>query len=590
MNSIAKISHPSDRILEAKQKLLFRMGTQAFAQAAFENAIDYFTRSLELGRYNRQTKADAYYWRGESKYRLEQYQGAASDLRMYLEFATGKTTEEYALALYNLGYTAFKQKQYAGALTWFTRCAESSAPKQKAVIADTYNRMGDCNFYARQFDEARRLYAKAVEADPSFGDYSLFQEAFVLGLQRDYNGKIQALNRMLTTYPSSEYIDDALYEQGRAFVQLEDSKDAIERYSTLLQRYPDSPLARKAASEIGLLYYQNDRYDEAIAAYKKVIISYPGSDEARMAQRDLKSIYVDLNKVDDYMAFASSIPGGANFDVNERDSLTYTAAERVYMKGNLAEAKSSFTRYLQSFPQGAFSVDAHYYLGLIDYNEKNYREAAVHLDKVLAYPDNKYAGEAMAMSADMAYTDKDYAKALNIYRQMADKATAQDARIEALTGALRCAWMLNEPEEVVGLASSVLAQNKLNPELETEARYYRAKALLKDGKGTEAVKDLEVLAKDTRNVYGAEAKYLLAQYYFDEGNTVEAEKEILDYIDVSTPYAYWLARSFVLLSDVYMKLGRNLDAKQYLLSLKQNYQADDDIAEMIETRLSKLNK
>lgn len=590
LNSIAKISHPSDRILEAKQKLLFRMGTQAFAQAAFENAIDYFTRSLELGRYNRQTKADAYYWRGESKYRLEQYQGAASDLRMYLEFATGKTTEEYALALYNLGYTAFKQKQYAGALTWFTRCAESSAPKQKAVIADTYNRMGDCNFYARQFDEARRLYAKAVEADPSFGDYSLFQEAFVLGLQRDYNGKIQALNRMLTTYPSSEYIDDALYEQGRAFVQLEDSKDAIERYSTLLQRYPDSPLARKAASEIGLLYYQNDRYDEAIAAYKKVIISYPGSDEARMAQRDLKSIYVDLNKVDDYMAFASSIPGGANFDVNERDSLTYTAAERVYMKGNLAEAKSSFTRYLQSFPQGAFSVDAHYYLGLIDYNEKNYREAAVHLDKVLAYPDNKYAGEAMAMSADMAYTDKDYAKALNIYRQMADKATAQDARIEALTGALRCAWMLNEPEEVVGLASSVLAQNKLNPELETEARYYRAKALLKDGKGTEAVKDLEVLAKDTRNVYGAEAKYLLAQYYFDEGNTAEAEKEILDYIDVSTPYAYWLARSFVLLSDVYMKLGRNLDAKQYLLSLKQNYQADDDIAEMIETRLSKLNK
>ena len=82
----------------------------------------------------------------------------------------------------------------------------------------------------------------------------------------------------------------------------------------------------------------------------------------------------------------------------------------------------------------------------------------------------------------------------------------------------------------------------------------------------------------------------LAQYYFDEGNTAEAEKEILDYIDVSTPHAYWLARSFVLLSDVYMKLGRNLDAKQYLLSLKQNYQADDDIAKMIETRLSKLNK
>ena len=101
---------------------------------------------------------------------------------------------------------------------------------------------------------------------------------------------------------------------------------------------------------------------------------------------------------------------------------------------------------------------------------------------------------------------------------------------------------------------------------------------------------MSALAKDTRNVYGAEAKYLLAQLYFDEGQADKAEKEVLDYIEVSTPHAYWLARSFILLSDIYMEMGRELDAKQYLLSLKQNYQADDDIAEMIETRLVKLNK
>lgn len=113
--------------------------------------------------------------------------------------------------------------------------------------------------------------------------------------------------------------------------------------------YPESPLSRKAPNEIGLLYYQTDQYDKAIAAYKKVITAYPGSEEARLAQRDLKSIYIDLNKVDDYMAFASQISGGANFDVNERDSLTYVAAERVYMRGEIAEAKNSFVRYLQSF-------------------------------------------------------------------------------------------------------------------------------------------------------------------------------------------------------------------------------------------------
>ena len=76
------------------------------------------------------------------------------------------------------------------------------------------------------------------------------------------------------------------------------------------------------------------------------------------------------------------------------------------MRGNITEAKNSFVRYLQSFPQGAFSVDAHYYLGLIDYNEKNYTGAVSHLDKVVEYPDNKFSGEAMAMCADIAYREK----------------------------------------------------------------------------------------------------------------------------------------------------------------------------------------
>ena len=39
-----------------------------------------------------------------------------------------------------------------------------------------------------------------------------------------------------------------------------------------------------------------------------------------------------------------------------------------------------------------------------------------------------------------------------------------------------------------------------------------------------------------------------------------------------------------------MATGKNLDARQYLLSLQQNYQADDDIAGMIQQRLDKLGQ
>lgn len=590
LRSIEKIKQPGVRILEAKQKILFRLGTQAFANADFPTAVDYFNRSLQLGGYNLKTQADTYYWRGESHYRLGQYAQAASDFTSYLSQSEAQDNTTYGLALYNLGYSYFKQKDYRNAGTWFARFVErytQSGSAAQSIRADAYNRLGDCRFYARQWAAAQACYAQASAVDRTAADYALYQQAFVRGLQKDYAGKVSDLDKLLSGYPDSQYADDALYERGRAYVQLQNNPQAIASFSELVSKYPESSVARKGAGEIGLLYYQDDKYPEAIAAYKKVISDYPGSEEARQAQRDLRSIYIDLNQVDAYTQYASTIKGGIAVEAGERDSLTYVAAEKVYIRGDLDGAKTSFTRYLQQFPQGAFALNAHYYLGLIAYNRKDFATARQHLDKVIEYPNNEYSEEAIIMGAEIAFNDKDYARALTLYKLLKDKTASAERRQLAQVGILRCAYLTKNNEEVVLAAGDLLANSKLSPELANEARYYRAKAALATSP-SQAVDDLRTLAKDTRNAYGAEAKYRLAQYYFDAGQTDAAEKELLDYIEVSTPHAYWLARSFVLLSDVYVKLGRTMEARQYLLSLQQNYQADDDIASMIESRLQKL--
>ena len=590
LGSIEKIRQPGARILEAKQNILFRLGTQAFANAQFPEAINYLDESLKFGQYNASTKAGAYYWRGEANYRLEKYVEAGKDLKQYLKYATDRSADEYGLALYNLGYTEFKQKRYGDALNWFSQYVKRGGKNHPQVQADAYNRMGDCHFYVRDFDAARKSYAKAVETEPALGDYSIYQEAFVKGLQKDYTGKIQLLNKLITDYPKSQYIDDALYEQGRSFVQLEDNANAIGRYQMLVKNFPESYNARKAANEIGLLYYQDDKFDEAIAAYQAVIKNYPGSEEARLAQRDLKSIYIDLNRVDEYANYASTISGGVNFDVNERDSLTYVAAERVYMRGDTNQAKESFMRYLQTFPEGAFSLNANYFVGLIEYNQKNYEQAMACLNKVLEYPANKYSEDARVMSAEMAYVSKDYDKALEHYKRLREQTASSERRQLAETGMLRSAAMMGNTEEIIFASTAIITEAKVSPEVLNEALYYRAKALVAIGQQSEAMNDWKTLSADTRNVYGAEAKYQLAQAYYDAGKYAEAEAELLDYINVSTPHVYWLARGFVLLSDVYSKMGRKLDARQYLLSLKQNYQAEDDIAGMIESRLEALKE
>ena len=84
--------------------------------------------------------------------------------------------------------------------------------------------------------------------------------------------------------------------------------------------------------------------------------------------------------------------------------------------------------------------------------------------------------------------------------------------------------------------------------------------------------------------------YRLAQYYFDRQKSADAEKEINLFIEAGTSHQYWLARAFILLADINIAKKENFQAKQYLLSLQNNYNAQDDIQNMIENRLKQIGK
>lgn len=588
LKSIERIAHPSKAILEAKQKILFQLGTQSFANTQFEQAIGYFNQSVALGQYNLQTKADALYWLGESYYRLNRMQEAARNFNEYLSLTGQRNTEMFALAYYNLGYIAFHQKEYAAAESRFRNFVQLEKGENPTALADAYNRIGDCNLHVRRFDEAKQYYTKAEKLETPAGDYSFYQLALVAGLQKDYSGKVSLLDRLASKYPNSPYAVNALYEKGRSYVQSNNSRQAIASFRELLNKYPESPVSRKAAAEIGLLYYQNDEYDRAIDAYKYVVKEYPGSEESRLAMRDLKSIYVDANRVDEFAALASQMPGEIRFEPSEQDSLTYIAAEKIYMKGEAAPAKNSFNRYLQSFPNGAFSLNAHYYLCVIGKEQKDEEAVLLHAGKLLEYPDNPYSEEALLMHGEILFNRKQYDQAIADYKKLQAKASTTERRQLGSIGVLRCAALMGDDTDVIQSATNLLAEAKLSPELRNEALYYRAKAYLNQKADKKAMDDLKLLAKDTRTLYGAEAKFLVAQQLYNAREYPAAEKEILNYIDQSTPHAYWLARSFILLSDVYVAMDKKLDARQYLLSLQQNYQANDDIAGMIKERLEKL--
>jgi len=169
-------------------------------------------------------------------------------------------------------------------------------------------------------------------------------------------------------------------------------------------------------------------------------------------------------------------------------------------------------------------------------------------------------------------------------------AQTTDDRNIARLGILRCSFFLNDHQNTVNIANEIISDPKSNAEVMSEARYNRSKAYIALNQQNQAISDLKILSADTRTSIGAEAKYLLANVLFDQGKLADAEKEVNDFAKKNTPYQFWLARSFILLADIYVKQNNDFQAKQYLLSLQKNYTAADEIQSLITERLNAISQ
>lgn len=583
LQSINKIATPSPVIYEAKQKVLYRMGVQEFVNGNMDKAIDYFDQAAALARYNSATHSDVLYWRGESYYNKEDYAAAASNYKSVLSLGE-KNSEK---AIYGLAYTYFQRGDLGNAEAEFSRFI-GLAQEEKELCADAYNRIADCHFYKRNYSKAEEYYSMAAGSQTAHSDYALYRSAITQGLRKEYGAKVSTLQALVKEFPGSSYAQQGYYEMGRAYIEMNKEKEAIEAFGQIEKLYPQSDLARRAAAEKAMVLNSIGEHAKAIEAYKSIITRYPHSEEAQVAAQDLKALYVEQGNIDAFTDFASKTKGMKRVESSEIDTLTFIAAEKIYGRGATEEAKSKFENYLAKYPEGAFTLDSHYYLGVICYNSGNGNEALTHFEQVNSRPDNKYSEDALARTAEIYFGEEKWDKAMETYKLLAAKSGNQEQINSCRMYILRCAHRLGDNSMVTATAGEVL-KTDLSPEEKREAIYYRGKAELATG-DSNAEKSFAELAGDTRDIYGAEGKYLLAQIIFSQKRYEDCEKEIFDYIDKSTPHSYWLARSFILLADLYMAQGRDMEAKQYLISLDNNYDGDDDIVDMIDERLEKLGE
>ncbi len=589
MASIEKIKVKDNNIKKAMQRVAFYHGLELYNDQRYQEALAALEKSLLYADYDRALGARSSYWIAESNFRMGDYDEAINEYDRFLTSPGAFSLPEYKLAHYNIAYANFNKKDYTQAMGWFRKYIGFNSKFSGSIMSDSYNRTGDCYFIQMQYQPAIENYSKSIEIGKADKDYAMYQKAFCLGLIGQHKQKITLLAELMKQSPKSAYMDDALYESGRSYVELNDDKQATTFFKKLISSYPKGSYVPKAWLQLGLLAYNNHKNQEAIDSYKKIVDEWAGSTEYKSALTGIKNIYVEDNNVEAYIQYTDNL-AGFNVSQAEQDSLSFRASENVYMAGDCNKATEGLDKYITRFPQGVFALNAHFYRGDCAMRNHKYAQALEDFTFVTSKSRNDFTEEALLNSGRLLMDTSRYAEALDVWKKLEAVAELKANLFESKVGQLRAYSKLNEHSNTLTAAKNVLTSENINPELQREALFLSAKASQALSLNEQALTDYKKVAVDVKTVEGAESEFRVCELLFATGKDAEAEKEVFRYADLNTPHQFWMAKSFLALASYYVKIKDDFQASQTLQSIIDNYgNKTDGIIEEATKMMAEIN-
>jgi TolA-binding protein len=585
LDVMESIPNRNSKLNEAYQKILYEYGLQLFNDKQYQDALQYFGKSLQQP-VDRTVKALAYFWAGESRFRLGDYGAALTNYKNFLYVAESQSTPYYSLAFYNIGYCYFKTQDYINARTYFNKYLDAeSGSKHVARYTDAVLRAADCNFALKNYPSAQSGYQDVINSHAPETDYALYQKGLILGLQGKNDDKISTLRTLAKSYPNSPLLDDALYGVGETYNNMGEFQQAIKEFQSLNYNYPKNPYYLSAMLNIGQAYINLEQDEKAIPIFKFILSKYPYTAEAKQAMKAIENSYIDRGLTDSLQNFYTTLPNGKML-VTSQDSVLYASAFSNVKNNDCNAAIKSLSKYLNSYPNGYFSADANFFLADCEHKTGRDEAALGHYNNVIAKSPNSYVERALIVNAEIYYKQKNYDMAYRRYQQLEEIANNKQNVLLALNGELRASFFLNQYDKTIDVAGKLLNLAYADDASKKAARFYQAKSQLELNQVEQALPTFIQVYKDDKSEIGAEAMYDVAYIYFTQGKYKDAQDIIFSLKDRYASYDYWRAKAFILLSDIFVKTGDDFQAKSTLQSIIENYEG----ADLVKIAKDKLNE
>lgn len=592
----------TDNIKKTYQNLALKKGIQAYGDNNEEQAKLYLGKALKYKQDNLYT-AQAYYWQAQIASDNGSYEDSQRLLKQYFELAQNINDfpEESSIymAEYVQAYNYLKQDNYEDAEFHFKNAIVGMNVDRNnikndyilnRILPDAFIRAGDCLFKQKKYDSAIVFYDQSIDREQAGFVYALYQRALIEGLTGEPYKKIITLEKITKDYPDHEYSDDAYFQLGETYLATNNPDQAAGAFSSLTSKYSQKSVYElPSIMKLGLINYNRGNISAAMDYYKLVLNRNPNPTLRTEAMIALEEIYIqDLADAQGFISYMDSIPG-FKFGAFTKDSLTYHLGYNLYINTNYDKAILAFDDYLKRFPEGFYRPDALYHRADAYSLQKDYLKAFKDFEELIKIEYNPYFERALDKASLIAYNSvQNFGKALTYYELLREVTFDEEKKYTADLGALRSAFKLAKREKIYKYADLVIANSLATKDEKATAHYYKGKALFNSQKYDQAKKALEDVSRLVSNSKAAESKFLVAEILYRQGKLEESEKQCAYINETSLNYPYWVAKSLILNSDIFIKKGDYLNARAALEAVRDNFKDNEDLYNISIEKLQKL--
>lgn len=580
MITIEQLPSKSSKVLEAYQNLAFKSALNHVADNDLLKALTFFQIAEETPGSTK-VKIESTYWLAKIYHKQKKSSRSREFMDKLFQYPEVKNYAIFFDAKYLSAYQQYNDNKIKLATIDFQEAerAYNLNENSNQVYQDVLTRLGDCFYISKDYQQAKNYYGKAnSNVNPSL-DYVLFQLGNVEAALGNKYEAILAMDDLVAIQKNSQYVDDALYFNAQNYQSLGKPTAALGEYEKIIaleniqSEYYVSSLLRSA-----LISYNNGDMKSAMSYYQNVFQSNATGLEKQEALKALEEIYVtDLNDPQSYFDFAKN-EAGLELDDFSKDSLSYSVADSKFKSANYREAIIGYDKYLSNFPTGYYSSESKYFRGESYSLLKEYSDALSSYEESLLDSDGRYYAQAVKKAALIAFNhNNDFGKSSEYGMKALNTALTESERKDFFEIAVVSLYNIKDYENLLIVSEEMIAKSSLEDFEIAKVNFYKGNALLQLSRKDDAIMAFNKVVQYSKNNQAAEASFKVAQIFFESGNLDKAESQALETTKRAANYPSWVARSLILLSDIYLKKEDSFNAQAAIDAVLENYTSDQNI-------------